>query len=849
MAEPVVAPKAVSAPESVTETPPLRSSLRTVALPPVPPDEAPPLQIAGFKVVAELGRGSWGAVYKAWQASQRRVVALKVLRAGVPADDKGLARLRAQVQAVARLQHPQIVEVYGVGEHDGQVYLAQEYVDGGSLADQLDGTPQTAQEAVRLVQLLALTVHFAHQQGLVHGALKPANVLLQITDGNSPCTSEQSAIGNLPPAIPKITDFGVAHCAAGAEETQAGRAPASAAYLAPEQAAGNGTVGPAADVYSLGAILYVLLTGRPPFVAPNPQEALQQVLHDEPLPPTRLQPRLARDLEQVCLQCLQKQRRRRYGSALALANDLRRFLDGQPVRARCASRLAGPLKWARRRPAEAALWAVCALAPLLLLVAGWCANVTLRAERDEALAVQAGAARDRDQARQARQAAQQRDQEARQARTAASQARLEEKKARESAEQQAAVVARRYLLARDAIDRLVRAPAQLPQPGPLQRQLQEDALAFYQGQVKAQGPDAARSYRRAGDLLVDLGQPARADDAYRQALALQQKRVERVAAEDDRAELVLCYKQLGTLLSTQKKLPEGATLLRQALVLQEQLVRAAPANARHRETQAGLCWNLGMALQTEAKPRDAEGFFRQAADLSRQLAQEEPQQPAHVFNQAASLSQLGLLLLRLPGRNEEADAALRACLALRRQQCAVAPQSPACRSELGAALNNLAMAVRARSTWAEARTLLDEAVRHQRAALKIVPKHPQYRLFLRNHLLGLAETLVQLRDHRAAAAAAEEVPRALPGGRFEPVLAARLLAQCVPLAEADAQLEESARRRQAKDYGGRAVALLQDALARGFNAAQLADDPALASLRSRPDFLALVQGRQGAAKD
>jgi serine/threonine-protein kinase len=282
-----------------------------------------PAVVGGYEVVGELGQGGMGVVYKARQVALNRPVALKMILTGAHAGVQERRRFRSEAEAVARLQHPNIVQVYEVGEENGCPYLALEYVEGGSLADRLAGAPLPAQLAAQLVATLARAVHFAHQQGVVHRDLKPANVLLT-ADGT-----------------PKIADFGLAKRLdpepgpAAASLTRTGSILGSPSYMAPEQAEGRPReVGPAADVYALGAILYELLTGRPPFQGGTLLDLLEQVRSQEPVPPGSLRPGLPPDLETICLKCLHKEPAGRYASARDLADDLDRYLRGEMIRAR-----------------------------------------------------------------------------------------------------------------------------------------------------------------------------------------------------------------------------------------------------------------------------------------------------------------------------------------------------------------------------------------------------------------------------------------------------------------------------------------------------------------------------------
>jgi tetratricopeptide (TPR) repeat protein len=317
----------------------------------------------GYEIIGELGRGGMGVVYKAWQVSLKRVVALKVIRADAYAHPGAAARFHAEAEAAARFQHSNIVQVFEVGEHDGLGYLALEYVAGGGLDRKLSGSLQDPHYSARLTESLARAIHYAHQRGIVHRDLKPANVLLT-EDG-----------------IPKITDFGLAKLLERDQGlTQDGELLGTPSYMAPEQVRGAPhQISPATDVYALGTILYEMLAGRPPFKGTTPLSTLEQVSSSEPLSPSKLQRHIPRDLETICLKCLAKEPRRRYASALDLADDLRRFLEHQPIEARPTPVWERAWKWARRRPgvATALLFTVSAI--VLAAVVGVHYNARLRA--------------------------------------------------------------------------------------------------------------------------------------------------------------------------------------------------------------------------------------------------------------------------------------------------------------------------------------------------------------------------------------------------------------------------------------------------------------------------------------
>jgi predicted Ser/Thr protein kinase len=304
--------------------------------------------VAGFEILEELGRGGMGVVYKARQINLGRLVALKMVLAGAHAGPRALARLHKEAQAVASLNHPDIVQIHDVGQADGLPYLSLEFIDGGSLAQQMDGRPQDITQVVWTIHTLARAIHAAHLQGIVHRDLKPANILVT-ADGR-----------------PKITDFGLARrLGDDSDLTRTGTIVGTPDYMAPEQAGGHAhDAGPPIDQHALGAILYELLTGRRPFQGATPADTIEQVRTQEPVPPTWLRPKVPRDLETICLKCLQKEPHRRYPDAGALAVDLERFLEGRPILARPSSAFEHLGRWCRRNRRVAVLGA----AVLVLLV-------------------------------------------------------------------------------------------------------------------------------------------------------------------------------------------------------------------------------------------------------------------------------------------------------------------------------------------------------------------------------------------------------------------------------------------------------------------------------------------------
>jgi len=340
---------------------------------PAPGPTAPP----GYEILGELGRGGMSVVWRARDRRLGRDVALKFLLGG------DAARLRAEAAALARLQHPHIVQVFEIGDHQGRSFLALEFCPGGTLEDRLTTGPLPPREAAELVLTLAGAVQAAHAARVLHRDLKPANVLLA-------------------GAIPKVADFGLARELDVASQTATGAIAGTPSYMAPEQARGEKALGPACDVYALGAILYACLTGRPPFRAATTMDTLWQVLHQEPVLVRQLNPSVPRDLETICLKCLGKDPNRRYASAAALADDLARFLAGRPILARPAGWAERAYRWVRRNPVVSALAAlvVLVLATGILIASAYAVQAGDEARRASLATIAAG--READDAKAAR---------------------------------------------------------------------------------------------------------------------------------------------------------------------------------------------------------------------------------------------------------------------------------------------------------------------------------------------------------------------------------------------------------------------------------------------------------------
>jgi eukaryotic-like serine/threonine-protein kinase len=352
-----------------------------------------------YVVLGELGRGGMGVVYKARHKRLNRIVALKMILSGSHASHDELVRFLAEAEAVAALSHPNIVQLFESGQHEGRPYFTLEYVAGGSLGTLVKDHPLKGDEAARIVEQIARGMDYAHQQGIVHRDLKPENILLTPESGSvhsetgkSTQTAEPSGASSSrsqPPAarLPKITDFGLAKKGEGGSGlTATGAVMGTPSYMAPEQAKGDlKNVGPLADVYAVGAILYRLIAGRPPFQAATVMETVMQVLDQEPVPPREFSTEISRDLETICLKCLQKEPAKRYASCGELADDLKRYLNGEPIHARPVGVVERLIRWGRRNPGEAVLLA--SIVIILVAATALSTMLSIRASRNEAEAV------------------------------------------------------------------------------------------------------------------------------------------------------------------------------------------------------------------------------------------------------------------------------------------------------------------------------------------------------------------------------------------------------------------------------------------------------------------------------
>jgi serine/threonine-protein kinase len=645
---------------------------------PLPPAPAPGGSFGDYELLEEAARGGMGVVYKARQKSVGRVVALKMIRWGGLATAEDVQRFRLEAEAAATLDHPNIVPIYEVGEHDGLPFFSMKLIDGGSVRG-----PADLRSAARLVATVARAVHHAHQRGILHRDLKPANILLD-ADGE-----------------PHVTDFGLAArltppSAAGsallveAGLTRSGIAVGTPSYMAPEQASGpRRAVTTAADVYSLGAVLFELLTGRPPFRGESALETLAQVIESRPPRPRSLAPAVPRDLETVCLKCLEKDPRKRYPTALALADDLQRFLDGEPILARPAGPFEKSWRWCRRNPVVASL-----SAGLLVALAAGMGLVTwqwLRAEREARLAADRLVLADEQRDRAERERAE------------ADRLRVEADGQRDRAEREAELAAERLVQveaeraaaeaslsdARQILDRLcVRVSEErlrnVPGVQPLRKEILENALAYYQRFLdkRADDPrllrDVADTHQRVGYLTDAVGSRTAALASYRRALETYQK-----------------------------------------------LLAADADNASLQEAVARTCINMGAVQEGVNDPKGALDSYAQARDLLVKLDERKPDDADTLGHLTAAYVNIGNVRRALGDLDDSRDAYEKA-LAAQDRLLAREPNNLDAQSDLALVYVNLAILHSTQGRKEEALRWHEKARAVQERLHRLAPGSPEF---------------------------------------------------------------------------------------------------------------------------
>jgi serine/threonine protein kinase/tetratricopeptide (TPR) repeat protein len=747
----------------------------------------PGMVLDNYDVLEEIGQGGMGLIFKARQRSLNRIVALKMLRLGPWATPDDLQRFRTEADAVAHLDHAHIVPIYEVGTFHGQPYFTMKLMEGGSLARALGREPAGGgkdgrRRAAEVVATVARAVHYAHQRGILHRDLKPANILLDaagqphVTDfglakrlrvrtGEPPAPSANGGSGT---AEPPTADYGEG---LDGGPTQVGSVLGTPSYMAPEQAAGQkGLVTTAADVYGLGAILYELLTGRPPFRGETPLETLHQLMHEEPPRPRGLCPEVERDLETIALKCLEKDPRQRYASALALAEDLERFVAGKPIHARPVGVAERLWRWCRRQPALAAVSGFAVVAVAAVVVGS--IFFALR------------------EAHHAGELQHQQDQ---------TQHALEE------ARRQQAVAEESFRQAHQAVnDFCVRVSQQLeavPHLQPLRKELLEAALRYYQTFLdqRAEDPklrrELADTHRRVAEIYSSRGSKPRALEAFEKSLALYQELLRdnpgdvglqeeaawiqyRIGTHQPTVEASLkAHRENLELLEPLVRDHPGSLYLRESRTantnslaiahrkmghldealrsfervceLQQQLADRYPDKPVLRKNLAIYVNNLGIYQSDMGQADAALQTFQRALDIRRKLAQAEPQNEKYQFDVAASSRDIGMVQSNT-GRQQEALAAFEQARAIRERLAQANPGVTLYRNSLAASHRDVGQALQKLDRLDEARASFERSRVLQEELVKADPTVAQYQYDLA-HCHFLAGDIHKEQAHRPEA--------------------------------------------------------------------------------------------------
>jgi serine/threonine protein kinase/tetratricopeptide (TPR) repeat protein len=657
-------------------------------------------EIAGFQIIRLLGRGGMGVVYHARDVKLDRPVALKLVHPGKAVSPEERMRFRFEAELAARVRHPNVVQVYEVGEHDGQPYVALEYVAGGTLAEHIRSNRPTPTAAAELLATLAEAVGAAHAQGIIHRDLKPANILLQIEDCELPIGSEagtlvQSAICNPHSAIPKITDFGLARrLDQSARLTATGVIVGTPAYMAPEQARADKYLGPAVDIYALGAILYELLTGQPPFSGATAVELLARIVSEDPLPPSHLAAATPRDLEVICLKCLARDPQRRYASAADLAADLHAFLEDRPITARPARWPERLARWCRRHPAVAGVSATLAVVIPAALVG--LTLLYLDADRERQRATRSeGRAQDG------------------------------------------------YRLARQAWQDGVKTVLDDPRfkSGPfedLRQQVLRAETKFYEPFVELyKDEDAYQSERgkalhRLAEATNELGSKEDALGHYRAALAIFQSLADQDRRDAEHRYLTASvHNDLGNWYVVSSLPADAEKEYRAAGALFRDLADEHPDKLEYRSSLANSHNGLGAVCRTTRRVGDAEKAWGTARDLWQELLTKEQDNRTWRSRLATAQGNLGLLYLETH-RPKDAETALRASRSAGEELVAKEPDNAEYQLILVRADNNL-------GALYQALNRPDDAEKAYQSALKVMKVVVEQRPAVTKHQEDLAK--------------------------------------------------------------------------------------------------------------
>jgi serine/threonine-protein kinase len=697
-----------------------------------------PSTFGAYDVLAEIGRGGMGVVYRARHRALNRLVALKMMAVDAGGGTDALARFRNEAQAAARLQHPNVVQIFEVGEHDGLPYLAMEYVDGQSLAQCLAGQPIHAAQAAHLVETLARAVHAAHQVGVIHRDLKPANILIHGSGAGREAkghgTRESAARDGPAPldaASVKITDFGLAKQLDSevGMQTESGAILGTPCYMAPEQAEGRGRqAGPTTDIYSLGALLYELVTGRPPFRGVTRLDTLRQIIHDEPVPPRRLQSDVPRDLETICLKCLRKDPGHRYASAQDLAEDLHRYQAGEPIRARPVGRVEIAWRWCRRQPLRTAL----GLALILSVVMGLALVLWQWRRAEDHL----GVSEDLRLQAESREAVTERLRQEAVARQAVTERlRLEavtRERALDESERFAHLTLKEFMV--HAAEKGLRDGQALD---PQRRELLLKAQTYYQKFLQRRQNDPvlrqelAETSAHLANIIRQIGTPEEALAAYRRALTLFQE-----LAKDDpdsvpqRYSQAVVHNHMASVLATLGRHGEALDSLQSARKLLEAALRTTPDDHRLETELVSTLHNIANVYSATRPAEETLAAFKEVRAAQEKLRRVVPDNARLLVLIAATRNSMGVLYNQLKQGSPEALEHFQEAVALRDRLARQNHGNLTMQNDLAESLCNLSDCLRHAGRLKDS---LDLAVRALPILLALVDSNPhasRYRLQL-----------------------------------------------------------------------------------------------------------------------
>lgn len=642
-------------------------------------------QIPGYQMQSLIGRGGMGVVYRARQVALNRPVALKMIVTGRHATLQQLARFQIEAEALARLTHENIVQIYECGEHDAGPYLALELIEGKSLDEILKDKTYSPDEAARLCQILAEAIYAAHSRGVVHRDLKPANILIT------------------PDGQPKITDFGLAkRLSENSEWTKTDTVMGTPHYMAPEQASGDSqSVGPLADVYSLGTILYELLGGHPPFQNPNMAKLLGEICSEPPKPLRKKHPHIPKDLETICLRCLEKNPNQRYETADDLAEDLERYIEGHPILARPVGRVERITKWSRRHPATALM--LLGLVSLLLVigVGGIAYHLRLRHEHD--------------------------------------------------------MTEQNFQLATNAVDEILVELGEEnflnePHQEVRRRKLLNTTLHFTQqlAQQKPENPRMQRNlgfcHRRLGDIHRLMGNYAPAKSAYHEAIAIL-KLLHQENPEDHQVthQLASAYGFLGELERSTSQIPEARSSYAAALELYEELLADDANLPEHQGEYARVLSNLGIIQKDTGELDEARKSL--TASISRLESLTKTRSDDRNYSQQLARSYINLgSVMRLQNALRKGQRPYQQAIAELKKLCDRYPTFAEYQYELALAYNNLGNLLSSGENYDEAILEHHKAEEIFQRLVEDHPKIPLYHQQLANTYNSLAVVNYRLKQ-------------------------------------------------------------------------------------------------------